>query len=176
MREKTISHYCPFKGTVLSDQIRSAWEWYHWIGIDKDINCYRFWFLILILNIWKDFKKVSEPLYVKSLLLLPHTVFKDPFFILAGALLFDEKILQRVAHLVWIAGMLEFFKFTSRPTKNNCWLCRIFGARLGGKDWGSCPYNRSAEDVGGLDGFLHEAAQNFEAFQVSKVKIKKSKP
>jgi hypothetical protein len=27
-----------------------------------------------------------------------------------------------------------------------------------------CPYNPSAEEVGGLDGFLYEEAQNFEGF------------
>ncbi len=27
---------------VPSDQIGSAWEWYHWIGLEKDINLYRF--------------------------------------------------------------------------------------------------------------------------------------
>jgi hypothetical protein len=29
-----------FKGT--DGQIGSAWEWYHWIGLEKDINRYRF--------------------------------------------------------------------------------------------------------------------------------------
>jgi hypothetical protein len=42
-----------------------------------------------------------------------------------------------------------------------------FGARFGGKDCGLCPYNPSAEEVGGLDGFLYEAAQNFEVFSNS---------
>ncbi len=44
---------------VPSDQIGSAWEWYPWIGLKKDINRNRFWFLISILNIWKDFKVLS---------------------------------------------------------------------------------------------------------------------
>jgi hypothetical protein len=37
-----------FKGTV--GQIGSAWEWYHWIGLEKDINCYRFLFFIFGLD------------------------------------------------------------------------------------------------------------------------------
>ncbi len=47
---------------VLSGQIRSAWEWYLWIGLDKDIN--RFWFL----NVYLEFLKIiksSEPLHTK---------------------------------------------------------------------------------------------------------------
>jgi hypothetical protein len=32
------------------------------------------------------------------------------------------------------------------------------------KDSGLCLYNPSAKEVGGLDGFLYEAAQNFEVF------------
>jgi hypothetical protein len=31
-------------------------------------------------------------------------------------------------------------------------------------DCGLCPYNQSAEEVGGLHGFLYEVAQNFGAF------------
>jgi hypothetical protein len=42
-----------------------------------------------------------------------------------------------------------------------------FGAQFCGKDCGLCPYNPSAEEVGGLDGFLYEAAQNFEVFSNS---------
>jgi hypothetical protein len=36
-----------------------------------------------------------------------------------------------------------------------------FWSLIKGKD---CPCNPSAEEVGGLDGFLYEAAQNFEVF------------
>ncbi len=35
---------------------------------------------------------------------------------------------------------------------------------LAEKDCGICSYNPSAEEVVGLDGFLYEAAQNFEVF------------
>jgi hypothetical protein len=41
---------------------------------------------------------------------------------------------------------------------------------FGKRDCGLCPYNPSAEEVGGLIGLLYEAVQNFEIFQV---KIKK---
>ncbi len=35
---------------VPSGQIGSAWEWYYWIGLQKDINRYRFWLLIFDLE------------------------------------------------------------------------------------------------------------------------------
>ncbi len=46
---------------VPSGQIWSAWDWYHWIGLEKEINRYRFWiFFISVLKIWKDFKVLSS--------------------------------------------------------------------------------------------------------------------
>jgi catechol-2,3-dioxygenase len=55
----TYSGWCPFQGLsngttliqihlkVMSSQIRSAWEWYQWIGLEKVIS-YRF----LIIKFW----------------------------------------------------------------------------------------------------------------------------
>jgi hypothetical protein len=45
---------------IPSGQIGSAREWYHWIGLEKDMNRYRFLILILVLNILKDFKVLSR--------------------------------------------------------------------------------------------------------------------
>ncbi len=47
---------------VPSGQIGSTWEWYHCIGLEKEINGYRFfiYFFIWLLNIWKDFKVLSH--------------------------------------------------------------------------------------------------------------------
>jgi hypothetical protein len=62
-------------------------------------------------------------------------------------------------------GMLEFFKYsilTGRPPKNNFRLSRILGSLFGGKDCSLCPYNPSAEEVGGFYEFLYEVAQNFD--------------
>ncbi len=42
---------------VLSSQIGSAWEWYHWIGLEKNINFYRFF----IFHFWSwIFNKSSK--------------------------------------------------------------------------------------------------------------------
>jgi hypothetical protein len=40
-----------------------------------------------------------------------------------------------------------------------------------------CPYNLPAKEVGGLEVYLHEAAQSFELFSntLQKIKIKKAK-
>ncbi len=59
--------------------------------------------------------------------------------------------------------MLEFLTRTRNP-KTNCWLNRIFGDRFGEKDCDLWPYNSWSQQVGGLDAFLYEAAQNFEVF------------
>jgi hypothetical protein len=52
------------------------------------------------------------------------------FFLLAGAPLFDEKIRQSAA---LISLGLRDFLLTSRDSKNNCCLSRIFGERFGEK-------------------------------------------
>jgi hypothetical protein len=54
---------------VPSGQIRSAWECYYWIGLEKDINRYRF----LIFYFWSwIFQRVqrSEPVHAKRPLIL----------------------------------------------------------------------------------------------------------
>jgi hypothetical protein len=63
-------------------------------------------------------------------------------------------------------GMLEFFKYcTDKPSsKEQLLTLPHFWSTVCGKDSGLCPYNPSAKEVGGLDGFLYEATQNFEVF------------
>jgi hypothetical protein len=65
--------------------------------------------------------------------------------------------------------MLEFFKYsTHEPSSKEQLLTLIFEARFGRKDCGLYPkkyqYNPSAEELGGIDRFLYEAAQKFEVF------------
>ncbi len=56
---------------------------------------------------------------------------------------------------------MEFFTYSRNP-KNNLYLSRIFGARFGEKDHGLSTCKPWTEQAGGLDAFLHGAAQNFE--------------
>ncbi len=58
---RTSSRYYVQPWKVPSGQIVSTWEWYHWIGLKKVINHYRFLiFLFLFLNFWKHFKGLSR--------------------------------------------------------------------------------------------------------------------
>jgi hypothetical protein len=74
---------------------------------------------------------------------------------LAGALLFDEKIRQI---LVWSwnssnIGILQYS--TQEPSSKEEWLTLPhFWSLVWQKGCGLCPCNPSAEEVGGLDGFL----------------------
>jgi hypothetical protein len=67
----------------------------------------------------------------------------------------------------------------SRNPKNNWCLSRMFGARFGEKDRGlSTSFKPWSEQAGGLEAFLHGAAQNFELLsniQDQKLKIKNIK-
>jgi hypothetical protein len=54
-------------------------------------------------------------------------------------------------------GMLEFFKYFTSSLEQLLTLPHFCE-----KDCGLCPYNPSTEEVGGFDGFLYDAAQNFE--------------
>ena len=54
---------------VPSGQIGSAWEWYHWKALLKDINRYMFLILIFDLEYLKQLQS-SEPLHAKRPLIL----------------------------------------------------------------------------------------------------------
>ncbi len=45
---------------VLSGQIRSALEWYHWIGFEKDINRYRFLIFDFLSGIFKVLSRFMQ--------------------------------------------------------------------------------------------------------------------
>jgi hypothetical protein len=123
--------------TAPSGQIRSAWECHSWIGLD---------FFILILNILKDLNVLSRfILFIESFLPTGWRTF-----------MWWKNLPKCCTILVWIAGCWNSSNILlmSRPSKNNCWFLHIFGARFGGKDCGLCPYNPSAEEVGG---FLYES-------------------
>ncbi len=63
----------PFNNKYLkvpSGQIGSAWEWYHWIGLEKDINRYTvFWFFNFDLEFLKRLQS-SGPLHTKIHIIL----------------------------------------------------------------------------------------------------------
>ncbi len=129
------------------------------------------------MNIWEEFKVLSR--FIQKwiqLLLIGMTVCLESFLPIGCRTFICWKNPPKCSSiLVWIADcwFSSNILLTSRNPRNNCWISRIFGVWFGGKDRGLCPYNPWSHQVGGLDAFLYEAAQNVENF--SKIKIKKSK-
>ncbi len=149
---------------VPSGQIGSAWEWYHWIALQKDINRYMF----LIFNFWSwIFDKSSKfwaalCKYESNLLLVRITVCIESCLSTGWRTFIWWKNMPKCSSiLVWIAEWWNFL-LASRNRKNNWYLSRIFGARFGEKDRGLSTCKPWTEQAGGLEAFLYEAAQNFE--------------
>ncbi len=136
-----------------SDQIGSAWEWYHWTGLKRTSTATCF----LIFYFWSWIFEKSSKLWAASyknesnLLLVGMTTCLESFLPIGCRTFICWKNPPNII-------------LTSRNPKNNCWISRIFGVRFGGKDRGLCPSNPWSQQVGGLDAFLFEAAQNFEVF------------
>jgi hypothetical protein len=66
---------------ILSSQIGSAWEWCHWIGLEKDINRYRFLIFKFQFWIFETTSKFWASSYKNesNLLLVRITVCKESF-------------------------------------------------------------------------------------------------
>ncbi len=116
----------------------------------------------MILNIWKEFKVLSRFIQkcIYSSYLLGLRFVQNPFFLLAGALSYDEKICQSVALFwfgLWDVRVSSNILLTSRNPKSKCWLSRIFGDRFGGKDGGLWPYNTWSQQVEELYAFLYDS-------------------
>ncbi len=110
------------KGTVWL-QIGSTWEWYHWIGLEKDINHYRFFdFLISLLNIWKDFKLLSRfmQIWIQPPACLDHGLHRILSSFWLAHFYLMKNLPKCCFFLVWIAGV------TSCNPKNNWCLSGIF--------------------------------------------------
>ena len=121
---------------------------------------YVIYFFISVLNIWKDFKVLSR--FMQKWLQPPAC---------------SEHVLHRILSCYWLVhfhlmkksakehlyfgldcGMMD----ASHNPKNNWCLSRIFGAWFGEKDLGLSICNPWTKQAGGLEAFLHGAAQNFE--------------
>jgi hypothetical protein len=80
-----------------------------------------------------------------------------------------KKIHQKAA-IFWFelrdVGILQMFYLEAVLQRTIVDISRIFGTWFGGKDCWFVPIysNSSVEEIGGLDGFLFEAAQNVEVF------------
>jgi hypothetical protein len=65
---------------------------------------------------------------------------------------------------LYFGSVAEWWDFlpASRNPKDNWCLSRIYGIRFGEKDRFLSTYKPWTEQAGGLEAFLHGAAQNFE--------------
>ncbi len=149
---------------VPSGQIGFAWEWYHWKALSKDINRYMF----LILNFWswifcKSSKFWAAPCKNESnLLLVQFTVCIESCLPIGWrTVIWRKNPPKPSSFLVWIAEWCNFL-LTSRNPKTNWCLSRIYGVRFGEKDRGLSTCKPWTEQAGGLEDFLHGAAQNLE--------------
>ncbi len=136
---------------VSSGQIRSAWEWYHWIGHDKDISHNGFLiFLILVLNVRKkDFKVLSR--FIQKSLQPSASSAHGWYRILSSYWLAQFYLMKKSAKVLLYfgldCGMLGSILLPCRSLKKNCWPSRIFRDWFEEKDFGLCPYNPPAEEV-----------------------------
>ncbi len=102
---------------VLSGQIGSAWEWYHWIGIEKNIDRYNFFIFYFKFHFW-IFEKTSkfwaasyknEP----NLLLVRIMVCIESFLPIGWRTFFMTKCAKGMLYFGLDCRMLDFFKYTS---------------------------------------------------------------
>ncbi len=132
-----------------------------------------FWFLIFDLEYLIRVQS-SEPLHAKKI--------QPPACSVHG--------LHRILSSYWLAHwknppkcssilvrVAEWWNFlpASRNPKTNWCLSSIYGIRFGEKDRGLSTYKPWTEQAGGLEAFLHGAAQDFEVvlnIQDQKLKIK----
>ncbi len=132
-----------------------------------------FKYFILILNIWEDFKVLSRFMqkWVQPSACLDHNLHR----ILSSYWLAHFHLILKSAKVHLCFGLDCGIMNASRNPKNNWCISRIFGARFGKKDHGLSTCNPWSEQTGGLEAFLHGAAQNFELLsniQDQKLKIK----
>ncbi len=167
------SRFIPsFSSPVLpSGQIGSVWEWYHRIGVEKDINRYRgFWFFNFSSENLKRHQN-SEPLH--TWIQPPACSYHGLYRILSSYWLAHFYLLKNSAkgmhYFGWIAGCWNSSNvlFTTRIPKINCW--HFWSTDRGEKIMICAHTNRDPTTSRRLDSFLYEAAQNFEVF--SKIQI-----
>ncbi len=137
------------------DQPESGVIGYTWISTSTAIW---FDFLILILDIWEEFKVLSR--FIQKLIQSPAFLDHGLFRILSSYWLSHFSLLKKSAKVRLYFGLdfglLVFFAIVI--------LSQIFRARFGGKDHGLCTYKPRYKQAGGLDAFLYLPAQNFELF------------
>ncbi len=155
---------CQLKGTVRPD-----WICMRVVPLESPLKGHQplhvFDFLISVLNIWNNFKVLSH--FMQNWTQPPacsvHGLHRMlPSYWLAWRTFIWWKNPPKCSSiLVWVAEWWNFLP-ASRNPKNNWCLSRIYGIRFGEKDCGLSTCKPWTEQAGGLEAFLHGAAQNFE--------------
>ncbi len=153
-----------FKGTFQPD-----WICMRVVSLESSLKghqpLYVLNFLFLILNIWKDFKVMSH--FMQKLIQAPACSDHGLHRILSSYWLAHFYLAPKSYFiLVWIAEWWNSLPSCRNP-KNNWYLSHIFGARFGEKNSSLSTCKPWSKQAGGLEAFLHEAAQNLEV--VSKI-------
>jgi hypothetical protein len=160
---------------VPSSQIGSTWEWYHWIGLEKDINRYRFWIFLfhswIFEKTWKfwDASCKNE----SNLLLVWITVCIESCLSIGWRTFLEWKNPSKCCSiLVWIAECWNSLLTKCNPKNNWCLSC-IFGARFGGKDYGLSTCKPWSKQAGGWIHFCMKRLRTSNTYQIFKIKNKK---
>jgi hypothetical protein len=120
----------------------------------------------------------SEPINTKLPLIFSffdRRLLLNPFFLLAGALLFDEKIRCTIWFGMWDVRILQIFYSRAVVHRTSVDSPAFLETGLAEKIAVCAHTTPSAEEIGGLEFFFAQAAQNFDFFQMFKIRIKKSK-
>ncbi len=151
---------------VPSGQIGSAWEWYHWISLKKDINRYMF----LIFNFDLEYLRrvqSSEPLHTKMHLII---------LLLVGIMgcmatnpdLFRRKMWESQQLFLGLQLVSKIFEENQQSPIQTKIEQQFGGFFQQIKVWQPLERKDSKQTViptsRTLDSFLYEAAQNFELF------------
>jgi hypothetical protein len=166
---------------VPSGQIGSAWEWYNWIGLKKDINhAICFWFFNFDLEYLRRVQ-ISEPLQTKMNSIVGITVCLESFLPVGCHTFICWKNPQSAA-LFWfglrIVGFLHIF-YSQAVIPRKIVDC-IFGARFGRKNRGMCPYKMiqpvipTRRMITGIS--VWSGSELWSLFKYSKLKLKNWKP
>ncbi len=147
--------------------------WYHRIGLEKDINRYRFFIFFYFSFEYLKRLQSSEMLHTKmhptSCLFGVRTTVCMESFLPAGWWKNPPKCLLFWFGL-WDVGILQMF-YSPAVIQGTI----VDSLAFGGKDWGFCPYKPWFEQAGGWIYLCMKRLRTLKSFKIFKTKIKKSK-
>ncbi len=164
---KKFSAVIFFQFLVIKGTVRPDWICMRVVPLESPLKGYHplyvFDFLISVLNIWNNFKVLSR--FMQNWTQPPACSVHGLHRMLSSYWLAHFHLMKNPPKcssiLFWVAVWWNFLPVSRNP-KNNWCLSRIYGIRFGEKDHGLSTYKPWTEQAGGLEAFLHGAAQNFD--------------